>query len=83
MAKVELEGNREVYRLMLKAMPIGLAVRLPSNKGYVKHHSFCTFVLFDDSNRERSRWGTLEQIADDVEFFETNGTLPPADMPRW
>ena len=83
MAKVELEGNAKVYRLLLEAMPVGLEVRLPSGKGMVKRNKRNDWCLFADDNKERSRWGDLDQMTSDVTFFEANGKLPPADMPRW
>ena len=68
---------------MLEAMPVGLKVDLPSLKGWVKRNKRDDWCLFANDNKERSRWGNLEQMTEDVTFFEVNEKLPEQDMPRW
>ena len=83
MTDVTVPATKEAFVLMLKAMPVGLDCRMPNGNGHVKRVNRSDFALFDDSNKERSRWGDLEQIAGDMAFFHDNGCLPPQDMPRW
>ena len=52
--------------------------------GYVKYKGGRNnFVLMADNNRERSRWGTGAEIAEDVKHFLDSGVLPAPVNGRW
>jgi hypothetical protein len=75
--------TEDSVRLFLKSLAVGQKSRTPNDLGTVKHFDRNTWNLFQDGDRDRSRWGDLEQMTEDLLYFETYGTLPPQDMPRW
>jgi hypothetical protein len=75
--------NADFFRLVLKSLPVGLQVRTVNGLGWYKRNKQNDFCLFADDNRERSRWGDVDQMASDLAFFEEHGQLPEPDMPRW
>ncbi len=72
---------REHYRL--DRLAVGEKVDV--NGGYVKRVTTQrdSYVLHALDNRQRSRWGTVEQIAEDVAYIEQWGVLPPANGKPW
>jgi hypothetical protein len=80
---VSVPATSEAFRLMLKAMPVGLECDTPNLLGKVKRLRQNDWHLSDNRIKERSRFGDLEQMTEDMTFFHENGHLPPADMPRW
>ncbi len=55
------------------AFPAGRIVRVKPRE----------YVLHADNNRERARWGTVEEITEDARHFLTTGALPKANGGRW
>lgn len=73
-------------RERIKSLAVGERFQLAGHggaTGSVKRHARYDYVLNDSANKERNRWGSLEQIVEDAEFFTANGVLPPADTSRW
>jgi len=81
--EVKVPATSEAFRLMLKAMPVGLVCDTPNGLGKVKRLRQNDWHLSDNSVKERSRFGDLEQMTQDMTFFHENSCLPPQDMPRW
>ena len=81
--KVQVPATSEAFRLMLKAMPVGLECDTPNLLGKVKRLRQNDWHLSANGVTERSRFGDLQQMTEDMVFFHENGHLPPADMPRW
>jgi hypothetical protein len=53
-------------------------------KAVVKQHDSHTFSLTITSrNIGRNRWGTMKEIEQDIEFFQTTNTLPISKKARW
>jgi hypothetical protein len=75
--------NKDFFKLVLKAIPLQTWVRTVNGLGQYKRIGRNDFCLFADANKERSRWGDIDQMAEDLAFFEENGYLPAPDMPRW
>jgi hypothetical protein len=65
----------------LAKLQIEEAMELPG--GYVKRKGRDCYVLSDDNNHYRKRWGTLEEITGDIIFFLDNGCLPKQKEPMW
>ena len=42
-----------------------------------------SYVLHAIDNRQRSRWGTVEQISEDLAYVEEWGVLPPPNGKPW
>lgn len=80
---IAVPATNEAFRLMLKAMPIGLVCDTPNGLGKVKRLNRDDWHLSANGITERSRFGDLEQMTEDMSFFQENGKLPPPDMPRW
>lgn len=72
---------REHYRL--DRLKIGEKVDVRG--GYVKRVTgqHDSYVLHAFDNRQRSRWGTIKQISQDVSYIEAWGVLPPPNSKPW
>lgn len=81
--EVKVPATNEAFRLMLKAMPVGLKCDTPNLLGTVSRLRHDSWHLVAHGITERSRFGDLEQMTEDMTFFHENGKLPPQDMPRW
>lgn len=83
--------NEDELREAVRALHVGESVELDTlsfsspraARGYIKKKGRSDYVLMDRSNRERSRWGNLEEIVQDGMFFIWNGKLPPPSGARW
>jgi len=67
----------------LRKMKVGQSQALAAPHFSVTRHSRTSWVLFDSRNRERARWGTAVQIAEDIRHVDQHGTLPPPSGARW
>ena len=81
--EIKVPPTSEAFMLMLKAMPIGLVCDTPNGLGKVKRLNRNDWHLSDNRVSERSRFGDLEQMTEDMAFFHENSKLPEQDMPRW
>jgi hypothetical protein len=53
-------------------------------KAVMKQHDRHTFSLTITSrNIGRNRWGTMEEIEQDIEYFKVQNTLPMSKKGRW
>ena len=79
MGQTEERGGDEMtidkdYHKVLRALKIGERLTLPH--GDIHRHSRHVYALNDHTNRSRNRWGTLQEIAKDMDYFLTTGRLP-------
>ena len=70
---------REHYQL--DRLPIGGTVDVRG--GYVVRVRPQEYCLHSVQIRHRARWGTAEQIAEDVAYIEAWGVLPPPNGVEW
>lgn len=73
----EAQGRRE---RQTRAAQLHIEVVRP---GFIKKKGAGDYVLIDPSNRERSRWGNLDEMVEDGMFFVWNGHLPAPSGGRW
>jgi hypothetical protein len=66
----------------IRALKIGEQSEVEPN-AYVKRKKQNEYVLIDRNNRERSRWGTANEIATDVHYYMEHGHLPAPLGSRW
>ena len=48
-----------------------------------KHAANLYSLTITSRNIGRNRWGTLEEISQDVKHFEATGNLPSPKYPKW
>lgn len=70
---------REHYQL--DALAIGAKVDV--HAGYVVRVRPREYCLHHIQQHERARWGTAEQIAEDIAYLEQWGVLPKAQGGMW
>lgn len=70
---------REHYQLDV----MELGGRVPVRAGHVVRVRPREYCLHHETTRSRARWGTAEQIAEDIAYMEQYGTLPPANGSPW
>lgn len=74
-------SEAEIYKL-IKNLRVGQSLKLPE-RGYVKKKSAMDYVLADNKNVSRTRWGHAKEILPDVMYFLENGKLPPTSNGIW
>lgn len=70
---------REHYQLDTMALGARVEV-LHGQVTRVRPREYC---LHHEHGGERARWGTAEEIAQDIAYLAETGVLPPAQGGRW
>lgn len=82
----ELMQIMPIDKQTLRSLPIESRIEIKTlngGSGYVKRKSRGSYVLFDNANNMRSRWGTSNEILSDIEYFINNGVLHPPSKLQW
>ncbi len=79
MAAKSAQYWREHYEL--DSLPYDRPVDVAN--GYVVRVRKAEYCLHAHANKDRARWGTAAEIAEDIAHIETHGVLPKANGGRW